>query len=164
MTPNAIRWRALRAKYEHLTNKQMKEHLKTLPRISRKGKPVPKLAIEDLKQSRSNNWHIKWRKTHGKTMSMTAYREMRRKEFLEKQKVNDDLIPGRSHIGPGGVKINWEEKGEGKWTYSGVEVRANEDRTFSCILCENNGIEVKRVKTKTRMSLHIKRIHFGKLI
>lgn len=160
MTPHAIRDRELRAKYPHLTYKEIRAHLRTLPNRFNKGIPGKRRKpIEDLKQSKSNEAYVNWRKTHGQTMSLSAYREMKRKQFAEEQKIIEGSgLPGRAHKGSPGMRSHWIEK-DSTLTYLGIEVSRKEDGTISCSLCDF--VPVNQSRARVALAHHIKSYHVG---
>ncbi len=161
MTPEAIRFRELRAKYPNLTSKELRANLRTLPNRHKKGIPGPRRKpIEELKQTESNKKYIEWRKTHGRTMSLTAYNEMKRKQIIEQQKITEaGGLPGRAHKGSGGIRTNWINKDDGTLSYLGVQVNRKEDGTLSCSLCDF--VPVNQTKAKEALAHHIKGCHTG---
>lgn len=92
-------------------------------------------------------------------MYLTAYKEMKQKQFAEEQKIAEvSGLPGRAHKGSAGMRTHWIDT-DGKLSYLGVEVDRKEDGTLSCALCDF--IPGNQSKAKTALSHHIKSYHVG---
>ncbi len=112
--------------------------------------PGPRRPIEELKATPQNKQYIKWRQSHGMTMSQPAYKKMRRELALKRQKMLEEggtFMPG--------LPVRWVKK-DGKLSYLGFEVNKHEDDTMSCALCPDY-----KSKSRLTMSRHIKKDHIG---
>ncbi len=111
--------------------------------------------IEELKSTPQNKQYMKWRQSHGMTMSRPAYNKMRRELALKRQKILEDGGPFMPSMNGSIIPVRWVEK-DGKLSYLGFEVNQHED-AMSCALCPDF-----KTKYKKTMSNHIKNYHIGR--
>lgn len=118
--------------------------------------------IEELKSTPQKPLtpYMKWRQSHhGMTMSIPAYKKMRRELALQRQKIVDEGGPFMSKLNGSLIPVRWVEK-DGKLTFLGVEVKKHEDGTFSCSLCPDWNFDP--CKNKSSLKYHIKKYHIGR--